>query len=109
LNLLLHQLYAHILPDLEWVEKKYHDRPVVVIGVHSAAKFNNEQEAENIGEAVGRYEISHPVVVDKGMAIWQSYDVSGWPTLVVIDPKGNVVSSRARASAKTWTMSSACC
>jgi hypothetical protein len=25
------------------------------------------------------------------MAIWQSYDVSGWPTLVVIDPKGNVV------------------
>jgi len=31
----------HTLPDLEWVEKKYHDRPVVVIGVHSA-KFNNE-------------------------------------------------------------------
>ena len=80
----------HTLPDLEWVEKKYHGRPVVVIGVHSA-KFNNEQEAENIREAIGRYEISHPVIVDKGMAIWQSYDVSGWPTLVVVDPKGNVI------------------
>jgi alkyl hydroperoxide reductase subunit AhpC len=80
----------HMLPDLKWVEKKYHDRPVMVIGVHSA-KFNNEQEAENIREAIGRYEISHPVVVDKGMAIWQSYDVSGWPTLVVIDPTGNVI------------------
>lgn len=53
----------HTLPDLEWVEKKYHGRPVVVIGVHSA-KFNNEQEAENIREAIGRYEISHPVIVD---------------------------------------------
>jgi thiol-disulfide isomerase/thioredoxin len=80
----------HTLPDLDWIEKKYHDKPVVVIGVHSA-KFNNEQEAENIREAVGRYEIGHPVVVDRDMAIWQSYSVGGWPTIAVIDPKGNVV------------------
>ena len=37
----------HTLPDLDWIEKKYHGKPVVVIGVHSA-KFNNEQDAENI-------------------------------------------------------------
>jgi thiol-disulfide isomerase/thioredoxin len=80
----------HTLPDLEWVEKKYRGRPVVVIGVHSA-KFNNEQEAENITEAIGRYEISHPVIVDRDMAVWQSYSVSGWPTIAVIDPKGNLV------------------
>jgi thiol-disulfide isomerase/thioredoxin len=80
----------HTLPDLEWIDKKYHGRPVIVIGVHSA-KFNNEHDAENIGEAIGRYEISHPVIVDRNMAIWQSYGVSGWPTIAVIDPKGNVV------------------
>ena len=80
----------HTLSDLDWIEKKYHDKPVVVIGVHSA-KFNNEQEAENISEAIGRYEIGHPVVVDRGMAIWQSYNVGGWPTIAVIDPKGKVV------------------
>ena len=80
----------HTLPDLEWIEKKYHGRPVVVIGVHSA-KFNNEQEAENITEAIGRYEIGHPVIVDRDMAIWQSYSVSGWPTIAVVDPKGNLV------------------
>src|SRR5919198_1688558 len=61
----------HTLPDLEWIEKKYQGRPVVVIGVHSA-KFNNEQEAENIKEAIGRYEISHPVIADRNMEIWQS-------------------------------------
>jgi thiol-disulfide isomerase/thioredoxin len=80
----------HTLPDLEWIEKKYCGSPVIVIGVHSA-KFNNEQAAENITEAIGRYEISHPVVVDRNMEIWQSYGVSGWPTIAVIDPKGNVV------------------
>jgi len=80
----------HTLPDLDWIEKKYRGKPVIVIGVHSA-KFYNEQEAENIQEAIGRYEINHPVIADKNMAIWQSYNVSGWPTLVVIDPKGNVV------------------
>lgn len=40
--------------------------------MHSA-KFNNEQEAENIREAIGRYEIGHPVIVDRNMAIWQSW------------------------------------
>lgn len=60
----------HTLPDLDWIEKKYRGKPVVVIGVHSA-KFYNEQEVENIKEAIGRYEISHPVIVDKDLAIWQ--------------------------------------
>lgn len=80
----------HTLPDLDWIEKKYHGKPVIVIGVHSA-KFYNEQEVANIKEAISRYEINHPVIADRNMVIWQSYNVSGWPTLVVIDPKGNIV------------------
>ena len=34
----------HVLPDLEYLEKKY-EKELVVIGVHSA-KFDNEQETE---------------------------------------------------------------
>jgi thiol-disulfide isomerase/thioredoxin len=84
----------HTLPTLEWIEKKYHDQPVMVIGVHSA-KFFNEQESENIKEAIGRYEIGHPVVADREMRIWRSFDVSAWPTIVIIDPKGNIVYQQA--------------
>jgi thiol-disulfide isomerase/thioredoxin len=80
----------HTIPDLEWIEKKYHDKPVIIIGVHSA-KFSNEQEVDNIKEAIRRYEIHHPVIADRNMAIWQAHNVAGWPTLVVIDPRGNVV------------------
>lgn len=80
----------HTLPVLGQLEKKYEDKPVVFIGVHSA-KFFNEQDRKNIEQAVRRYEISHPVLVDKKMVVWQKYDVSGWPTIVIIDPKGTVV------------------
>ena len=80
----------HMLHTLEAIEDKYKDKPVVIIGIHSA-KFYNEQIKENIEQAIERYEIKHPVVVDKDMKIWQSYQVNAWPTIVIIDPKGNIV------------------
>lgn len=80
----------HILPDLEYIEKKYKSKPVVVIGVHSA-KFEEEADEKNIGQAILRYEIKHPVIVDRKMEIWNQYGISGWPTIVVIDPQGSIV------------------
>jgi DNA-binding beta-propeller fold protein YncE len=79
----------HTLPDLARLEKKYANQ-VVVIGVHSA-KFDNEKDSEHIRKAILRYEISHPVVNDAQMKIWQTYDVHSWPTLYLIDPDGYLV------------------
>jgi thiol-disulfide isomerase/thioredoxin len=84
----------HALPVLAELEKKYEGKPVVFIGVHSA-KFENEQLTQNIEQAVARYEIHHPVVVDEEMTIWRSYGVNAWPTLVVIDPKGEIFYKRS--------------
>jgi len=77
----------HTLHDLARLEKKYANQ-LVVIGVHSA-KFDNEKESEHIRKAVLRYEISHPVVNDSQMKIWQAYGVHSWPTLWLVDPEGN--------------------
>ena len=38
-----------------------------------------------------RYRIEHPVVNDSQFAIWNSYGVSAWPSLVLIDPEGYAV------------------
>jgi thiol-disulfide isomerase/thioredoxin len=81
----------HILPDLKYLEQKYKDS-LTVIGVHSA-KFDNEKEIENIRQAILRYDIEHPVIVDKGFRVWEEYAVRAWPTLIVIDPEGYVVGS----------------
>jgi thiol-disulfide isomerase/thioredoxin len=61
----------HILPDLKYLENKYKDS-LTVIGVHSA-KFDNEKEAENIRQAVLRYDVEHPVLVDSNFQVWQQY------------------------------------
>ena len=79
----------HVLPDLKRLEEKYANQ-LVVIGVHSA-KFDTEKDPQNIREAILRYEIKHPVVNDSRMSIWRRYGVRGWPTLVLIDPEGNVL------------------
>lgn len=83
----------HILPDLKYLERKYKDS-LTVIGVHSA-KFDNEKEAENIRQAILRYDIEHPVVVDSNFDIWQQYTVRAWPTLVLVDPEGYYLGSVA--------------
>ncbi len=77
----------HVLPDLKYLEEKYAGQPFVVIGVHSA-KFENEKDVDNIRQAILRYGIRHPVVVDVHHRIWEAYGVRGWPTLVLIDPAG---------------------
>lgn len=81
----------HIIPDLKKLEAKYPGE-LVIIGIHSA-KFENERDADNIRQAILRYEIEHPVVNDSNFAIWQAYGVSAWPTLVLIDPEGCIVGS----------------
>ncbi len=82
----------HILPELKKLEKEFPNQ-LVVIGVHSA-KFDTEKDADNIREAMMRYEIEHPVVNDAEHGIWDSYGVSSWPTILMIDPEGVAVWGR---------------
>ncbi|CAI9786151.1 unnamed protein product [Fraxinus pennsylvanica] len=80
----------HVLPDLEFLEKKYKDMPFVVIGVHSA-KFDNEKDLEAIRNAVLRYGISHPVVNDGDMYLWRELGINSWPTFAIVGPNGKLI------------------
>ncbi len=81
----------HVLPDLKYLEQKYKDR-ITIIGVHSA-KFDNEKETENIRQAILRYDIEHPVLVDRNFRVWQEYAVKAYPTFAIIDPQGYVLAT----------------
>ncbi|KAM3377972.1 protein SUPPRESSOR OF QUENCHING 1, chloroplastic [Capsicum galapagoense] len=84
----------HVLPDLEFLEKKYKDMPFVVVGVHSA-KFDNEKDLEAIRSAVLRYGITHPVVNDGEMNLWRELGVNSWPTFVLVGPNGKLLAQIA--------------
>ncbi len=83
----------HMIPILRALEEKYPNE-LVVIGIHSA-KFTNEGETENIRRIVQRYNITHPIINDHQFIIWQTYGIQAWPTLVVVDPRGNVLAAQS--------------
>lgn len=82
----------HVLPELKKLEREFADE-LVVIGVHSA-KFDGEKLTDNIAAAILRYEIEHPVINDSEHQVWNSLAVRSWPTLLLIDPEGNLVWGR---------------
>lgn len=75
------------------LEARYPDT-LVGIGVHSG-KFIAERSTANIRTACQRLAVDHPVVNDRQFRIWRAYAVRAWPTIVLIDPAGHVVFSRA--------------
>jgi thiol-disulfide isomerase/thioredoxin len=83
----------HVLDELRPLEDKYAD-VLVVIGVHSP-KFEHEKDPAALAAAVERYGVSHPVLDDPSLDMWQQYTAKAWPTLTVIDPEGYVVASMA--------------
>jgi DNA-binding beta-propeller fold protein YncE len=83
----------HIIPDVMRLEEEFGDA-LVVIGVHSG-KYDREQDDQSVHEAIIRFGLHHPVVNDPEFDIWSSYGVDAWPTIVVVDPAGNVFGSRA--------------
>jgi thiol-disulfide isomerase/thioredoxin len=79
----------HIIPTLNRLEEKYKNQ-LVVIGVHTA-KFEAEKDSANIRKKIAEYNIRHPVVNDANQVIWNKFNVSSWPTLVLIGPDGKVL------------------
>ncbi len=82
-----------IVPDLTRLEEEYGDA-LVVIGVHSG-KYDREQEDSSVLQALQRYGLEHPVVNDPDFIIWSLYRANAWPTIVLVDPNGRIVGSRA--------------
>lgn len=67
----------------EW-HKKYAEKGLVVIGVHSP-EFSDEREIKNVQQYIRGHDISYPVVADNDFAIWERYGNHAWPAMYLID------------------------
>lgn len=76
------------LPDLRYLETKYHDG-LTVLGIHGP-KFEHEREAAHVLKAVNRHRLLHATANDSGFRAWQLYGARAWPAFVVIDATGHV-------------------
>ncbi len=72
-----------------WYEK-YKDQGLEIVGIHTP-EFAFEKNIDNVREAMKRFGITYPVVLDNEYATWRAYDNQYWPRKYLIDIHGNVV------------------
>ncbi len=72
-----------------WYEK-YRDQGLEIVGIHTP-EFEFEKEIENVKEAMQRFGISFPVVLDNDYGTWRAYGNRYWPRKYLIDIDGYVV------------------
>lgn len=72
----------------EWHEE-YQGQGLVVIGNHYP-EFSHEKDLDNLKQAVNEFGIECPIARDNDGRTWRAYNNHYWPTLYLIDKKGNL-------------------
>lgn len=78
------------LPYIKDWYKKYHDKGLVIIGVHSP-EFQFEHDINNVKTGVTKFGILYPVAIDNKFVTWRNFNNEFWPAHYLIDKNGNVV------------------
>ena len=77
------------LPYLVDWNQKYSDKGLVIVGVHSP-EFEFEKNINNVKQAVARFGIRYPVLLDNDHETWNAYQNSYWPRKYLVDSDGYI-------------------
>ena len=77
------------IPYLNDWYSKYADKGFVIIGVHSP-EFEFEKNYDNVKNAVQKFGIMYPVVLDNNLGTWNAYGNQYWPRHYLIDAQGYI-------------------
>jgi thiol-disulfide isomerase/thioredoxin len=72
----------------DW-NQKYSDKGLVIVGVHSP-EFQFEKKYTNVKDAVQRFGIRYPVILDSDHGTWNAYGNNYWPRFYLIDTQGYI-------------------
>lgn len=73
---------------------KYKDQGLVIIGVHTP-EFSFEKNQQNVADALKRFGITYPVVLDNTYGTWNNFSNQFWPRKYLIDIDGYIVYDHA--------------
>ncbi len=73
---------------------KYMDDGLIVIGIHTP-EFAFEKDISNVRDAMKKFGITYPVVLDNDYGTWRAFANSYWPRKYLIDIHGNIVYDHA--------------
>jgi thiol-disulfide isomerase/thioredoxin len=79
----------HTIPTLNGWYAKYSDQGLIIIGNHYP-EFPQEANLQNLQNAIRKLGIQYPVAQDNNGATWRAYESQYWPTMYLIDKKGEL-------------------
>ena len=77
------------MPYIDDWNQRYSNRGLVTIGVHSP-EFEFEKNHANVKDAVNRFGITYPVIIDSDHGTWNAYENNYWPRFYLIDTQGYI-------------------
>jgi thiol-disulfide isomerase/thioredoxin len=77
------------MPYIDNWNQKYSDKGLVTVGVHSP-EFGFEKNHANVKDAVKRFGITYPVIIDSDHGTWNAYENNYWPRFYLIDTQGYI-------------------
>jgi thiol-disulfide isomerase/thioredoxin len=77
------------MPYIDDWNQKYSNKGLVVVGVHSP-EFQFEKNYTNVKDAVQRFGIRYPVILDSEHGTWNAYGNNYWPRFYLIDTQGYI-------------------
>lgn len=78
------------LPYLRNWWERYQKSGLVIVGVHTP-EFEFEKDPGNVKEALKKYKISWPTVLDNDYKIWDSFANHSWPAKYLINAQGKII------------------
>jgi hypothetical protein len=67
--------------------KKYKDKDVVVIGIHTP-ETEQEKKVEAVKEKMKKAGLTHPIAIDNEATMWKRYANNYWPSIYLFDKQG---------------------
>jgi cytochrome c biogenesis protein CcdA/thiol-disulfide isomerase/thioredoxin len=77
-------------PYLKAWDEKYRKLGLKIVAIHTP-EFAFEKKKENVEEAMRKYGLTFPVVLDNDYGTWNAYGNRYWPRKYLIDLDGNIV------------------
>jgi hypothetical protein len=78
------------MPYLKEWHARYAEAGLRVIAIHSPG-YSFGRDRDTVARAVGRLEVSYPVLLDPGLEVWRLYGNIGWPGRYLFDRTGKLV------------------
>ena len=79
-------------PFLRQWHDKYADRGLTILGIHSP-EFEFEKVADNVADAINRYDLGWRVAQDNEFETWRAFNNRFWPAKYLFDTSGEIIYS----------------